>query len=177
MKRLLLFALSVYALAIVQVSCRNDDEEEIVEPADLNATNQDFLNFANWTLVTKTNGSTSGLGAAHSANDPTAFRWIYIKDNKTRKADGTFPVGTILVKEFRNADGTLKTTNPVAMVKRAKGFNAQAGDWEWFTLDRTTGNIGKNASTGAELRGANLGNGSCNNCHNGAKDKDFVFSR
>jgi len=56
-----------------------------------------------------------------------------------------------------------EVTGVGGMIKRAPGFDAEHGDWEYFYADKTAG-----FSTG---RLAN-----CIDCHAGAKRKDYVFS-
>jgi hypothetical protein len=63
-----------------------------------------------------------------------------------------------------------------AMVKRGNNFNAAGGDWEWFMLN-SDGSIAVDATSGMAMRGANLMNGMCIGCHQGASSKDYVYSK
>lgn len=162
---------------IVFMSCK---EEVVVEEKEFVARNKDFEGYRNWSLVKKTNEKHASFAATtHLNNEADAWRWIYIKDNASRGADGKYPVGTIVVKEYRKADGTaIETANVfyTAMVKRGKGFNPEYGDWEWFQLDPKSLKIRvAGGGVNAEYRGADLFSNTCNNCHNAAKTNDFVF--
>ena len=71
-----------------------------------------------------------------------------------------FPEGAIIVKEKLARDAAV--TDIGGMVKRAKGYDAKNGDWEFFFL-----------TTGGEFTTGKLAN--CIDCHNGGK-RDHVFS-
>jgi hypothetical protein len=81
-----------------------------------------------------------------------------------------YPVGAVIVKEkhflsYRGADG--KTVNqPVSgvggMVKRASGYDAQDGDWEYFYFEDA-----------AKIEHGPIE--SCANCHASTKTVDHVF--
>lgn len=51
-----------------------------------------------------------------------------------------------------------------AMIKRQKGFNPAANDWEFLVLSGDATTIKKREKTGA-----------CQSCHASVSDKDFVF--
>ena len=53
-----------------------------------------------------------------------------------------------------------------AMIKREKGFNPAANDWEFLLLSGDAKTIKKREKTGA-----------CQSCHASASAKDFVFDR
>ena len=73
---------------------------------------------------------------------------------------GVFPAGAVIVKEKLAADGSV--TGVGGMIKRAPGFDAKNGDWEYFYSDSAAGfSIGK------------LQN--CADCHANAKAADYVF--
>lgn len=181
MKKIILSISLIIYLGSVLFSCKKE-EVTVVEEKEFVARSKDFEGYRNWTLVKKTNEKHSSFAATtHLTNDSDAWRWIYFKDNATRGSDGKYPVGTMIVKEYRKTDGTpIETTNVfyTAMVKRGKGFNPEFGDWEWFHIDPKTLKIRMaGGGVNAEYRGADLFSGSCNSCHNAAKDKDFVFSK
>lgn len=50
------------------------------------------------------------------------------------------------------------------MLKREKGFNPQANDWEFLTVSGDAKTIVKREKMG-----------SCQECHTSQKDRDFVF--
>jgi hypothetical protein len=159
-------------------ACKKEDPPVIIEqPKEFVARSSDFENYRSWPIIAKTKDPHPSLGTSHLSTNPDAYRWIYVKDNATRGADGKFPIGTMIVKEYRKSNGDTINTFYVAMVKRGRSFNPDFGDWEWFHLDPITLKI--RLATGglnAEYRGATLFNNTCNNCHNATKDKDFVFS-
>lgn len=51
-----------------------------------------------------------------------------------------------------------------SMIKRKKGFNPEANDWEFLVISGDLTKIKKREKTG-----------SCQSCHNSASGKDFVF--
>lgn len=89
-----------------------------------------------------------------------------------KQKSGTFPVGSIIVKEkegmgYDTSDNTGKeraqTRSGVGgMIKRAKGFDAEHGDWEYFYFEDP-----------AKIETGRIA--SCVQCHAGAADKDYVF--
>jgi hypothetical protein len=96
-----------------------------------------------------------------------------------RPDDGSsaFPVRTIIVKEF--TEGALADRKVFAMVKRGGDYNLKgAAGWEWFelqNLDDSTVDIvwrGVGPPVGEKYGGDP--NASCNSCHKGAANNDFV---
>lgn len=75
-----------------------------------------------------------------------------------------FPVGSIIIREkLKRA----KDTEPqllIALVKRERGFNPQANDWEFLKLDGSASKIQSREKTG-----------SCLDCHAQQKERDYVF--
>lgn len=145
-----------------------------------NPTNQEFIaddntfkDFMSWTLVKTIQGADPLLSAsgAHSGNDSTVTRKVYVKNNQDR-VNGLFPVGTILVKHSYNPSGTVNEFT--GMVKRGNNFNPSGNDWEWFML-MPDGTIA--TQNGMKTRGSDLMKGMCVGCHSGSKTKDFVFSK
>jgi Cytochrome P460 len=141
------------------------------EPSDFEARDADFAGYGTWSLAAKTTGASDQLDIAHDAKNPAVTRYIFVKDDAKRKSDGQFPVGTLIVKQSRLSDGTLVGV-ATAMVKRAKGYNAAAGNWEWFMLDPKTGVIAKNPQ-GEAQRGKI---GFCIACHTDAEGQDYAFT-
>ena len=96
---------------------------------------------------------------------------VYVNSigEKTMKSGGTFPVGSVIVKEKRNAGGNIEAETgaivlSTVMVKREKGYNSACGDWEFAAInaDATkTDGVGKLES--------------CMKCHKEEAKKDFVF--
>jgi hypothetical protein len=79
-----------------------------------------------------------------------------------KSGKGLYPEGTVILKEkFADAAGT-KPVLFTGMLKRKKGYNPQAGDWQFFVLNSN--------ATKFETRGMR----SCANCHEPFHDTDFV---
>lgn len=75
-----------------------------------------------------------------------------------------FPVGSVLVREKLSR---LDSTTPellAVMIKREKGFNPAGGDWLFMTVNGEATKITKRQKKGT-----------CLNCHQSARDRDFVF--
>lgn len=74
-----------------------------------------------------------------------------------------YPEGTVIVREKLPTE-----TGPpevlTAMIKRKKGFNPKANDWEFLLLNGDATEIKKREKTGA-----------CQRCHASAKEADFVI--
>lgn len=80
-----------------------------------------------------------------------------------KSGKGVYPEGTVILKEkFSDADG--KTTELfTGMLKRGKGYNPDAGDWEFFVL---SGDAKKITQRGKIE--------SCMNCHDSYQSTDYV---
>jgi hypothetical protein len=141
------------------------------EPSDFDARDGDFAGYETWALAGTTTGASDQLEMAHDAKNPAVTRYIFVKDDASRKSNGQFPVGTIIAKQSRLSDGTLVGV-ATAMVKRAKGFNTAGGDWEWFMLDPKTGVIAKNPK--GEVQRGKIG--FCITCHADAEGQDYAFT-
>ena len=140
------------------------------EPSDFDASDNDFAGYEKWALAGTTSGASDQLEMAHDAKNPAVTRYIFVKDNAKRKSDGQYPIGTIIAKQSRLADGSLVGV-ATAMVKRAKGFSPNAGNWEWFVLEPKTGAIIKNPQ-GKIQRGKIA---MCITCHADGESNDFTF--
>jgi hypothetical protein len=79
---------------------------------------------------------------------------------------GTYPPGTIILKQkFQDAAGT-QTELFTGMLKREKGYAPQTGDWQFFAL---------NSDATAITSAGNVQ--SCINCHAPLRATDFVSRR
>ncbi len=158
------FFLFSIIISAAMISC---SEENTNEPEqEFAATDSDFLGWTSWTKVAEKSGPDPALGEAHSGNDATVKRIIYIKDNAARGSNGQYPVGTRVVKETRDKDGNIMMIT--AMAKRGGSFNSAHNGWEWFVIENNR----------ISARGENLMDGMCNGCHSGAKSTgDYVFSK
>ena len=137
---------------------------------------RDFLPFLSWRRVLVGDAL---IVDGHAAGP----RYCYIN---TIPANGSYPVGTIIVKTVETGDMTDWTIH--ARAKRGGGVNAKGAlDWEWFELrDFSSGlailwgayeppadhgyeslpGLGATATTEA----------SCNGCHSGSTDGDSILA-
>ena len=169
-KIILIFSFATaFTAIIVSPACKKSSSQ----PREFVADNASFTNFMTWPEQGTYNGPDPLLGAmAHANNDSTVVRKVYFKNGQNR-VNGTFPVGTIVVKHSANPAGTVNEFT--ALVKRGNNFNPSHGDWEFFMLN-PDGTIASD-STGMVMRGANLMNGMCASCHAMASGKDYIFSK
>lgn len=120
-------------------------------------------------MVAEKSGPDPALGDAHSGNDSSVKRKIYIKQSNAQKgSNGQYPNGTIVVKQTVDKDG--KEMMVVGMAKRGgSSFNTDNNGWEWFVL---------NSNGTIKDRGDKLMNNMCNMCHSQVKTtKDYIFSK
>jgi hypothetical protein len=74
-----------------------------------------------------------------------------------------YPEGAVIVREkLATEAGSPEVLT--AMIKRKKGFNPAAGDWEFLVISGDATKITKREKTG-----------SCQSCHQSVSAKDFVF--
>jgi len=138
------------------------------------------------TLWTKVNNTPYRIGALADALCRIPSAEDYEDERKTRPHAGTsiavyvnkigrgtmlapklkqFPEGSVIVKQkignhFEGSKPVLYTI----MRKRERGFNPAVGDWEFAVV----------GANGTELQ-ARGKLGSCQNCHQGKSDSDFIF--
>ena len=105
------------------------------------------------------------------SHSPHGEHWIHVfvspsGTNAMATGKGTYPFGTVILKQkFLDAGGT-NTDFYTGMRKREAGYNPEHGDWEFFTLDR--GGLTVTARGKIE---------SCMDCHLKYKATDFVSRR
>jgi hypothetical protein len=80
------------------------------------------------------------------------------------RGEKRFPIGSIIVREKLVKVDDEKPELLTAMIKRARGFNPKANDWEFLVIDGTMTEIIERQKQG-----------SCLNCHASQKKRDFVF--
>ena len=97
----------------------------------------------------------------------TIFGAVYLNDFArlalTRTHPLVYPEGAVIVREKLETEGGAPEVL-TAMIKRRKGFNAAANDWEFLVISGDATKITKREKTGA-----------CHSCHKSVSDKDFVF--
>jgi cytochrome P460 len=80
------------------------------------------------------------------------------------QAKPSFPEGSVIVKEKLTDKSSQTPELLTVMIKRAKGFNNESGDWEYMVVDGT--------GTKIEAQGK-LEN--CQGCHQAKPNSDYVF--
>jgi hypothetical protein len=75
-----------------------------------------------------------------------------------------FPRGSIIVREKLAAADDTQPQHLTVMIKRARGFNPAANDWEFLAVDGAMTKIQERQKKG-----------SCLNCHSSQKERDFVY--
>jgi len=106
-----------------------------------------------------------------SNNNPHAGSWIHVYvTHEGRDAmltgKGVYPEGTIILKQKFHDPAAKTPVVYTGMLKREKGYNPQAGDWEFFVLNGTATRIRESG----RLQ-------SCIACHAPFKSTDFVSRR
>jgi len=108
------------------------------------------------------------IGIPHN---PHRNHWIEIfatpgATNMMRTGQGTYPEGSIILKQKLMDPSGNKTELYTGMRKRARGYNPAMGDWEFFTLDAT----GQTVTARGKIE-------SCMDCHAKYKATDYVTRR
>lgn len=107
----------------------------------------------------------SGKEAPHGA------KWAVTKTNELAQSALAnpgrrhFPEGSILIKEKYSASSGGSPMLYTAMIKRTRGFNPQAGDWEYFVV-----NLGPSRDV------IRTGMDGCIKCHQMVSGYGHVFS-
>jgi hypothetical protein len=147
--------------------CKNDSSSPNGDSYGL----ADFINYSSWEIIDRTVGPDPLLSVAHGTTDDFT-RVVYINPPTAQPVEGSYPVGTIIVKELRNQEGEM--VGPLtAMIKRGDNFNPAGNGWEWFMTDEER--------TAIMTRGDNATamDGMCAGCHsaatNPANGTDWVF--
>jgi len=78
---------------------------------------------------------------------------------------GTFPTGSIIVREKLGKPDDQRPQLLAVMVKHASGFSPKTGDWEYLILDGGLTKVRERRKQGA-----------CFECHESQRSRDFVFS-
>ncbi len=86
------------------------------------------------------------------------------RESMFSKGPSKFPTGSIIVREKLLTPSPSNAEILVVMVKREKGFNPKANDWEFLTV---TGDMKKIEKREQE--------GKCQKCHASEAKNDFVF--
>jgi Cytochrome P460 len=86
--------------------------------------------------------------------------------SRPRGEDGTFPVGTIVVKEGFRPDKDF--VGLIATMRKLEGMDPEHNDWVFVEWDRGA------ASDDFEILARD---DVCTGCHSGVADQDYVFTR
>lgn len=97
----------------------------------------------------------------------TIFGAVYLNDiarsTLTQSKPLIYPEGAVIVREKLESEAASPEVLTV-MIKRKKGFNPEANDWEFLLVSGDATKIRKREKTG-----------SCQSCHKSVSAKDFVF--
>jgi hypothetical protein len=102
--------------------------------------------------------------------DPHEGKWIHVfvtsrGSDAMKTGKGLYPLGTVILKEkFADAAGT-KPLLFTGMLKRGKGYNTKAGDWQFFVLNSDATIVTTDHTQ------------SCIHCHAPLRATDFVSRR
>ena len=80
------------------------------------------------------------------------------------KAPANLPAGSMIVREKLSSSSATQPDLLAVMIKRAKGFNPVANDWEFLVVTGDGKQIERREKTGA-----------CQECHASQSRNDFVF--
>lgn len=126
-------------------------------------------------LTQETKGSSeSGPGPGPKKNEATreegahSFRVVYVNrlayTALNLEPPVRYPLGSIIIREKLAKADDAQPQHLVAMIKRARGFNPAANDWEFLVVDGAMTEIQERQKRG-----------SCLNCHASQKERDFVY--
>ena len=112
--------------------------------------------------------SSSTSSRKSDATHTSVFGVAYVNDIARRsmlgKGPTSFPTGSILVREKLLTPTAPSPDVLVVMIKREKGFNPKANDWEFLTVSGDMKRIEKREKEGK-----------CRACHASEASNDFVF--
>ncbi|MCB9064743.1 MAG: cytochrome P460 family protein [Chitinophagales bacterium] len=180
MKKTILTTVAGAALLLISLqSCKKEKATTTTTPQpnpEYIADNNSFKGFEGWHLHTTKNGvDPANLGPAHAGDDSTSVRKVYFEGGHgvTRSNNGQFPIGTLVSKitTWNSGGGGSMIT---AMAKRGNGFDPSGNDWEYFVLNADGSIVVDNGTT---MRGANIMNSACKNCHAKVKNNDYIFTK
>ena len=104
---------------------------------------------------------------APSVEEPS-FGFVYVNERgrEAMAADPPvqFPSGSVIVRERLAAYDATQPDHLMVMVKRERGFNPKANDWEFLSIDGAMTKVEERQKTG-----------SCLDCHASQASRDFVY--
>ena|SRR5260370_423128 len=102
--------------------------------------------------------------ATHTSTFGVAFVNDIARASLLSAEPARFPAGSMLVRERRLTPTAPSPDVLVVMIKRGKGFNPKANDWEFLTVSGDLKKIEKREKEGK-----------CQQCHASEAGNDFVF--
>lgn len=164
-------AVALLCAGAVILSACSDDTSTNTPASEFIVKDADVATFDSWSQTTapRTGPDPAGkLFGAHEEADTNLTRYIRISSaGAARGTNGQFPMGTIVVKEIKAKNGTVKAIT--GMAKRGGEFSKANNGWEYFRIDPSTRKISE--------RGDSLTSGGCLGCHSAAKDQDYLFTK
>jgi len=112
----------------------------------------------------------AALNPVYGPSNPHHDKYITVYVNEVGRAammeqeTPSFPEGSVIVKEKLPNKSSQTPELLTVMIKRAKGFNNENGDWEFMVTD--------GSGTKVEAQGKLE---KCQGCHQAKGQKDFVF--
>jgi hypothetical protein len=100
-------------------------------------------------------------------HDASTYGVVYVNDPARAPmftAAANFPPDSIIVREKLSSQSATTPDLLAVMIKRAKGFNSRANDWEFLVITGDGKKIVRREKTGA-----------CRECHASQSGNDFVF--
>jgi len=141
------------------VSCKKEETPD-PQPQEFIADSSFFKDYKSWTLdgeVTRT--------------DKNEYRKIYInKASEVDRTTGSYPTGTIIVKEISHISNHDSVLRYQVLVKRGGNFNPQGNGWEWFLM---MGNDVTKITTHGD-NSTTINGTTCISCHTGQNDLVFT---
>jgi Cytochrome P460 len=105
---------------------------------------------------------------AGSHVDSQSIGVVYMNNLASKVFSGeisqVFPVGSVIVREKLPHRDAKQPELLAVMIKRERGFNLKAGDWQFLTVDGASSQVKEHKKKDA-----------CLECHESARDRDFVF--
>ena len=102
------------------------------------------------------------------SHDGGSFGVVWVnpigRQSMTAAKPGSFPAGSVIVREKFTGQNDLQPELLAVMIKRAAGFSPKTGDWEYLIVNGGLTKIRERQKRG-----------SCSACHASQKDTDFVF--
>ena len=116
-------------------------------------------------VISSSSASTHKRDVSHTL---TTFGFAYVndlaRDSMLGKGTARYPTGSILVREKLSTPTAPSPDVLVVMIKREKGFNSKANDWEFLSVSGDLKKIEKREKEGK-----------CQQCHASEAKNDFVF--